>query len=219
MPLVLVESEAYQPLPAGPLFDRWVLEQPVGLAVGLVVTGAVVGHLLRTRGRLKQGLLVLGFCTLLCGGVLAAGWLVTTTRERVTRESARFVEVFASADAAGVGRMLDERVIFSSGGESLRGRGREWAMGVAAGMRGQISDVAVKPLGAVEDGPDAARTRIWVRAAVADAGIVPSTWELSWRRTGGRDAAWKIVKIECLRLYGEPVRGESSAWVRWADQR
>src|SRR5690606_37750541 len=56
------------PLPDGPFWERWLLEEPLWTAVALAVGGVVVFMILNRAGQARQGLIAAG-----AGLVLAAG--------------------------------------------------------------------------------------------------------------------------------------------------
>ncbi len=196
-------------LPAPPAIEHWALERPLPL-VGALVLGGIIGCMLGVRrGQARTGVWVLAASIALAGGVLLLASMVTTQREQMGDETRRLIERAAASDDLAVEEILAGNVVLVSDG-AMASFGKDDLLRIVRGFHEfRISDWDQKLRGASLDGPGTGRTEVLVRARSEYAGgmLVPSVWQLTWRRSG---EGWRVSRIECLSISG--ARPPSS-WV------
>ncbi len=193
------------PLPPPGLFQRVVLENPAPTAVGLFLAAAVVMLALHRRDRLAAGLIAFAAGTALAGAVMIAGAVVRTPRETVLGLQDELVDAAAHARTAALdGLLADDARVPPTGLPQLKGGlGRDAILAVVEGMLGDrypIDTVAVIERQAVVDGPNTARSRIYLRVRPAEGATTWTWFAITWRRDP--DGRWKATEIEPLFLSG-----------------
>jgi len=196
--------------------DRWVLEQPWATASVLLVAGVLLFWALQQRAKAGRGLVALALGALLAAGVVIAGTLIETDRERLTRQTTELVSAVAASDTATADRLLSDGLITLSAGEEVSGFGKPEVMAVVRGFDGfGLTRWTQQYAGAGMDNRTVGRTRVTVK--VEEAGgqkvFLPSTWEFAWVKHN--DGTWKVSRIECLTMFGRPP---SRSWVGEARQ-
>lgn len=211
--MLLVQAILANELPSPPALERWFLEQPIPAVVAIALLGAVALFVLRERGQTRRGLTALAAALAVSAGLFVLATLVTTRREEVAQLTGVMIGHIERSDADAVGKMLADPLMIASAGEQVDEFTRDSFLAVVRGFKGfGVSDVTIRPRGAVLDGPSVARTRATIRAAIAgDARPFYSTWEFTWRQSG--NSPWRLARLECLTIYGKPP---SLSWVRYA---
>jgi hypothetical protein len=215
------------PLPAAPLWERLILENPWPTAGVLAILAiATIGIMSRTGAdgdRRIAGLplrTIIALALALLGGViLAVGTAITTDREDLRAGTTRLVEVTARSDTATLERMLSEdvRLRLPAGmpgaGQSGTSVPRETILQMVEQYLGPsgrytVREFRVTDAQAALDGPRVARAQVRVRV-IPEATAFPHTswWRVDWRKDGeGEAAAWRVIGIEPLVLPGANIR-------------
>lgn len=194
-------------LPPPPPFDRWVLEQPLPLAVACIVAGLAVAWTLRDRGDVRRGVIGGSLLVLFGAGVLAAGFLIETPREHLQKLTSEFVKRVFAADGDWTGAHLSDSLVVASGGEEYRNLGKEQ---LVASIRNfamfRTREWSEKSRGSAMDGTEIGRTESTLKVTAGYIGnqMLPSTWEFTWRRSP--DDQWQISRLECISMWGSPPR-------------
>lgn len=199
------------------LVEYYILEHPVLGALAVLLLGIVAAEVLRRLGRGRVALVSLAAAVVVGGLVMWAGASVETARERVTADTRGFVEAIAGARVGEVEDRLAPRVMFRTDGRVSATLDREWLLGVTGGLKGVFKSHSLEVLDVVFTGTEtSAQSRILSRAEFASDsfGMIPSTWEFTWRRDGA-DGRWRVTSIECLTIYGKPATGE---WINWGNR-
>ncbi|MDX2116277.1 MAG: hypothetical protein SFZ24_11760 [Planctomycetota bacterium] len=197
-------------LPAPPLLHRFVLEQPLAPAAGLLVLGLACGFLLVQRGQAKQGIIAALAFILTGAAVLVTGTLVVTPRERAADATRRFITAVIGADRAAAEGLIADRLVASTRGELIGSFGRDELLRVIEGFDGfGVSEWSYRPRGAAEDGPGLLRTQatVTITGSALGAGSMPSTWEFGWNEYP--DGSLRLVRLEALSMWG---RAPMSSW-------
>jgi hypothetical protein len=197
----IFEGASVPPLPASPLIERVLLENPWPSAVVCVLVGVVVFMMLNSRRKARLGLaigaLVFGLGVV---AVVLAG-LIETDREAIKRSSRALVAAVASVDVAALERLLDEDMELRVTGVS-RGAGKEQTIAAVQRYLGSMYSVRehrVLDLQSTLDGPRLGRTQVRVRVET-DGGMLPSWWRLDWLRAN--DGSWTVRRIEAMWIPG-----------------
>lgn len=188
-----------QPLPSGPLWERYILEQPWPLVALLVVAGVVV--FLKAKGRARSAVpavLLLGAV-----GVYAASELVTTANEQIRASTRRLVAAVVGMNVNAVSAELDSSAkLFSHWHNS--GVGKDDILADVESRFRNGSEYAIKEHDIIElsssrDGTRVGRSLVKVRA-ISAMGNVPvfSWWLLDYQRTA--DGRWLVVQMEPLSI-------------------
>lgn len=208
-------------LTAGSGFERWVLENPWPLGLGLLGAAAIVAYVLARRGEGRRGAIGGGAMALAGIAVLVTGMAVTTTGESLAARGRELVERFFAGDSEGVGMILDDGMVLSASGRTVRtSDARRFVMDLASGVRGfKVTRHEYAAKGGAAEGDHAARTRFRVRVYSElrpySGYPLDTTWEASWRR--GSDGAWRLTAIDLLRSSdGVPDPATVEAWSRLA---
>lgn len=194
-------------LPPPPAFDRWVLEQPLPLAAVCFFVAVAVVIALRRRGELKRGLIGGAILAFTGAGVLAAGMLVETPRERLSFLTAEFIRRVFAADAEWAEKTLSDPLMIASAGQVFDSMGKEQLLATIRNFEAfGTREWTQKSWGSAIDGEYSGRTQATIRVSARYLGnqTLPSTWEFTWRL--GRDGEWVITRIECLTMFGQPPR-------------
>lgn len=198
------------PLPRGPLWERLLLEDPLGLVAGLVLGAVVAFVVLNRRGRARSGAAAAGGLLVLAAGAWLAAHLVETPREAMTRQTVALVGAAAKVNAAALDRLLaDDARLYSRFGfpaprvptaglakaEIIRqvraSLGEDWP----------IREHSIREVQASLDSPTSGRSQVLVQATGDRFNFpFPSWWLIHWRK----DAAggWRAVSIEPLEIPG-----------------
>jgi predicted RNA binding protein with dsRBD fold (UPF0201 family) len=193
-------------LPEPGVFQQYVLEQPIILSVALIVGGLIVFIAMRSRNRMRTGAIVFAAAALLSAGVYAAGSLVRTDRERLLDAQDRLVDATADVRISELNALLAEDVRVRSKSRLPRLRGgleRDQILATVQqvlGERIRLTEVATIERQAVVDGPNAARTQIYLRVDTAELGGSFTWFAIDWRL--GADGVWRAVQIEPLFISG-----------------
>lgn len=183
------------PLPRAPIWETYIFEQPWPLAVVLILVGIAV--LLKGRGRPRA--IVPALSLLAAIGVVAAGMLVTTAREKIMASTRALVAAVVHADSTTLDAELDESAkLFSfqhNDGVDKWALLDEVARRFSPGAELAIKDWSIEGLEASRDGERVGRSLVKVRAVSAAAGVpVFSWWLLDYRMdTSGR---WRVIRME-----------------------
>lgn len=191
--------------PTGPLV--WVFEQPLVLALALLVAGIVGATLLRRRDQAKQGIIVGGALFALAIGAFALGTLVVTDRERVEIGSRAFVLAAVEGDLVELDRLILEEAGLAASGKTVADDGRERIQSLSKRQSdaGMIESWRLSRLQATIDGSNVATTQFRVRATPRGGMPTLSWWRLHWRRDA--QGVWRIGTIDCLAINGREAQG------------
>ncbi|MBA4038888.1 MAG: hypothetical protein C0468_00900 [Planctomyces sp.] len=221
-PAALLAGLAQAPglIDRGPLWSRWLFEQPWPLIAAVVAASAAIAWRRNARGRGASAAVVMAAGVACAGAAYVTSRVVQTERESLVARTRALVDAVVGADAAALRATLGRSV-------ALR-------LGAAAGIAGGLGGAAVEPERLVEQvtaqmsGPYRLiehRTR-WARAdtdarrapgAVRADGLsqvrvwadpaqsrvpVSSTWLLTWERLPGRSGQerWALRGIELQSL-------------------
>lgn len=194
------------PLPDPPAIEVWLFEQPLisaGLALG---AGALVWFVFRAKGKPRQGALAGGGLAALAIVLGVAGSAVETARERVAALSEDLLAAAREGDAAGLDGLLANDLALDVGGRGGDSGDKAFVLEAVGKLKEQAVIDAVRVRSPVSlDGPDAARSQVWVRTGGTGFGPSLSWWMVSWRRQP--DGQWRAHLIELLLLNGEKPRG------------
>lgn len=193
------------PLPEPGFVQRFVLEQPALPAVVILIAGLVALIALRQRDAFRAGLIAFLTAALLAIALVAAGSLIDTDREQLIARQDRLVHAVAHAEIRELDRLLapDARV----GGNELPvlrgGLDREAILSTVRtylGQRFTVSTLGTIERQAVVDGPNAARTQIYLRVVTESSGQTWTWFRIGWRL--GDDGQWRAVLVEPLFISG-----------------
>jgi len=195
-----------RPLPDPPLVPHLVFESPLWPALVLAILGVLGLFGLGTRGRAIAGLWVLVVGVALAGGLLAAGALVETERERLIDATRRTIAATAEARTDELRGLLHEeaRVSLPDRVPASSPSGRAEVLAAVErelGGRYRVESWSIKGVQASVDGPRLARTQVGVTARATGTGPVLSWWLLDWRKVGDR---WVVVGLELVSM---PILG------------
>jgi len=174
---------------------EWLFNTPVWLPVCLAGVGLAllyVGNLRR-----EKPVFLVGAGLLAVAGLLALlGWLVTTDREAVERQTRRLVQSVRDRDFTTFGALMDERVQMKAVVTIYRGRG-DFTTGAQATLD-RIGLRSVTVLGMELQPASAGRFEVFVNA-LSEQDIAPypmtTSWRLDFEKCGEE---WKIVAVEAL---------------------
>ncbi len=193
------------PLPKPPMLPHLLFENPLPVALVLVVLGLVLYVVLNARARFKQGVMAAGACAVLAGGVWILAGLVQTDQERMRQTARELVEAVTKVDVGAVDRLLtsDARL---SGVPMLGEMGKPAILTAVEGNLGpgggfEVAEYSIQEMQAAVDGPSSGRVQLRVRVEVRQMGYPNvSWWGLGLSR--GSDGAWKVVSIRALAIRG-----------------
>lgn len=188
-----------QDLPPPPLFERMILVDPMPTAIALGVLGIIVFVALRRQGRDRVGGVGLLVGLALGAGVLGVGASVTTTREVLSASTAELVDLVAGGDAAGAGEWLGESLTFEASSRAVS-RSRGWVLTQVEALGGFVAGNSRRSRGVEVRGESVGVGRVTVKTDLVQGGMVPSTWDVHWRR--GSDGRWRVHRVECLSIFG-----------------
>ncbi len=190
-----------QPLPAGPLWSRLLLESPLPLVLLLATAGVVAILVLNQRGDLRRGLRTGGPIL----GAAAAVWLlasaVATDRERLKASAAALVRAVAAGDAEATDRALSQdavvRTFVDASGlprERIIERvGRDFRKGGSL----EVKEYAILEMQATTQGDRDGFVQLKLRATPQITGGPTFSW---WRLDLSRDAdgEWRTTGVDLL---------------------
>ena len=192
-------------LPEPSAFQKFVFEQPLLPAIALALLGVVLFVGLRNAGKTKAAL---GACLgllVVAGGLVATGTLVETERERLLAQQDALVRAVADADLDALESLLADDVRLRARRLSAitNGMGKPaflTCLRTTTGGAYRVRDYGIIERQGVLDGPNAARTQVYLRVDSESAGGTFTWFRLAWRRNP--DGAWRVIEIEPLFLSG-----------------
>lgn len=193
-------------LPDPPLLQRIILEQPTLPAIAALLIGIVALFALRNAGRTKAGPIALCAGILLCIGLITAGRLVRTDRETLLLAQDSLVTAVAGADLETLENGLDPSArIRGLNVPGIRpGQDRDGIISLVRSTTGgayTINNFRIIKRQAIIDGPNSARTQIYVRVEPTLTGTPTFAWfRILWRLDP--DDSWRAVEIEPLFISG-----------------
>jgi hypothetical protein len=198
IPAILALIPDPAPLPADPLWERWLLESPWPAAGLLALAGVVAFAVLNRRARAGAAAGSLVAAILAGAGVILLARFITTDRETLRARSASLVAAVASRDQALVGSLLAPTARLAKWPLALTGRD---AIVDRVGSVPAIHEWALLEAQASLDGPAVARTQIKLRIT-PDQTRAPnlSWWRLDWQRDA--QGHWVVIQIEPLAIHG-----------------
>ena len=193
------------PLPPPGLFQRLVLEHPAPTAIGVILIAIVLLLTFRRRDRLAAGMTALIAGAALSAAIMLTGAAVRTQRETLLELQDELIDATAHARPAPLAHLLaeDARVPPTRLPRLKGGLRRDAILAVVDEMLGDrypIDTVAVIERQAVVDGPNTARSRVYLRVKPAE---YPTTWTwfaITWRRDP--DGPWRATEIKPLFISG-----------------
>lgn len=204
----LLQAPTIDRLPAAPLLERFLFEQPL-LPVAVLVLLAVIaviafaGRNQRRRGMMVAGVLVAG-----AGVIYLVSTLVTTEREELLQRTEVLIGATARVDSSVLADMLTaDAAMRTSGGlsrwvPSIEGRA-EIIDGASRNLQGsyRVREWEILDRQAAIDGPNVGRSLIRVGVEVDGFSRTHySWWRLHWER--GPDGQWRCFEIEPRWILG-----------------
>jgi len=193
------------PLPAAPLWERLLLENPWPLTILLLAGAGIAWTVLNNRARprdaTKAAIALAGAGV----GVFVLATLVSTTREGLRTAAADLVRAVARADAPAVrDACTSEAALYwwvNPKGlpldDILDRVGRDFIPGGTYAVK----DLAILASQAHVESPDHARVQIKVRVTPQSTGFPNiSWWRLDYRL--GSDGRWRVHGIQPLAISG-----------------
>jgi hypothetical protein len=191
-------------LPAAPLLERFLFEQPwLPMAIlGVLAVVAVIAF--AGRNQRRRGLIVAGTLVAAAAGVYLVSTLVTTERERLLERTRVAIGAVAAVDVAMLREVLSDNVFLRSDGDIARVQpsidGRDAIIDQVErqlGNRFRITSWDVHDRQATLDGPNTARTLVRVGVDGDNFSRTHySWWRLHWER--GPDGVWRCFELEPL---------------------
>jgi hypothetical protein len=187
------------------MVESLLFERPLPAVVALLLIAAVVAWTGHSRGR-PALLRTAAVVVLLAGAWGAAGALVTTDREAVSRRSRELVAAVAAVRTSDVAAILDRDATLTYF-RAPAGLDREAILREVERTLGgeyRIREARVGEVQAKIDGPNLARTQVRVTVVPEATGLPHlSWWRIDWRR--GTDGTWRAFSIEPLVITGVPA--------------
>ena len=190
-------------LPAPPIFERLLFENPWLLAVILGVVGIAAGFTLFRAGRTRAGGIAALAMLALAGLAAFVSNTVETAREQLSAQTRELVRAAAEGDVPAARSLLAENARITGGFaiiQSVSGRDRVLQL-IERDLKryAGVNDHRVLEVRAHRDGPNLGRTHVRVR--VEGNGYMNfSWWRLDWRDPG--DGTWRAINIEPLWIQG-----------------
>lgn len=184
-------------IPAPPVWQSLLLEQPWPLAILLLVIGVIlrtIGRRTQRRGFTRVALVAV----LLAAGVVALAYFVETGREAVHRRMMALVEAVKPLDTAALGDLLSDRVrVTDPQGRVVVERGEVRQRLESSQHRYDVGSHRVRDLSVWAGGEEG-------RAMLALYSNINSTpaltrWGLWWEK---QDGQWRITEIRWLSYQG-----------------
>lgn len=190
-------------IPAPPLWQNLLFEQPWPLAVLLLVVGVVLRTVGRRTGRrgLRRAALV---SVLLAAGGVALAYFVETGREAVRRHTLGLVDAVEPLDADRVSALLADNVrVTGPRGRVMVESGEVRRRLASANRRYSVASHRVRALDVWAAG-DEGRAMLALYSQI-NASPSLTRWGLRWEKQGG---TWRITEIRWLSYQGrEPPVG------------
>lgn len=192
------------PLPAPPVWERWLFENPWPLVIGLCAAAVVIFFISNARAGAARGVQLAMVLIALAAGSVLSSFLVTTERERLITQTERLIAATATADTPELAPMLASDVSltvldrpFSADKDGILGL-------VTRYMGGQIRVKEHSTSGAsahvTRSGNGQSLIRVRVVADAAGFSDTPnrSWWRITWRKNA--EGEWTAVHIEGLQI-------------------
>ena len=195
-----VEPSTLPELPQPSAFEYWVYEQPLALAIALIVAGVLTMVLMRYRKNFKRVALPIGALLIAIGsGIYTLGTLTVTEREHLQTRSEALVQSVASAQPTELRAMLDPDVRLASVFASAQGADRIVQIATTRNQ-GVVQSADVGKVHAGLYGDRVATTQIRVRT---EGSFVPSLswWRVDWERADTQ-SPWLVTHIEPIWVQG-----------------
>ncbi|GMV27045.1 MAG: hypothetical protein AMXMBFR58_30760 [Phycisphaerae bacterium] len=185
------------PLPPGPAWERYLLEDSWVPALMLGLAALVAGITFLRRQQATRAITSFALLAAAAATVMMVGILVKTPREIVRAHTESMVFAAGRGDRAVLSEILapDARLTASFAGEAGSRQEILDLVDRYATERAQVRDHAVLELQASRDGPSTARTQVLVRVWAANVPVF-SWWRLDFRRSDG--GLWTCRRIEML---------------------
>lgn len=193
-----------EPLPAPPLLERTLFEQPLLAVLILLILAIIAAIAFARRNQRRRGWTIAGVLAAAAAGLYLLAALVTTERETLLDRTEGFVAATAQVDTALLNDLLSEDARLRSEGNIARAvptieTRREIIDRAQRELQGRyhIKSWEILDRQATLDGPNVARTQVRVEVE-ADQFSRPhySWWRLHWER--GPDGQWRCFEVEPL---------------------
>lgn len=194
------EPSTLPELPQPSALEYWVYEQPLALAIALIVAGVLTMVLMRYRKNFKRVALPIGALLIAIGsGIYTLGTLTVTEREHLQTRSEALVQSVASAQPTELRAMLDPDVRLASVFASAQGADRIVQIATTRNQ-GVVQSADVGKVHAGLYGDRVATTQIRVRT---EGSFVPSLswWRVDWERADTQ-SPWLVTHIEPIWVQG-----------------
>ncbi len=199
-----IQAPDIPPLPAAPLLERFLFEQPWLPMAILGVLAIIAIMAFAGRNQRRRGFVVAGVLAACAAGVYVVSMLVTTERETLIERTKVAIGAVADVDVATLREVLLEDAYFRSEGDIVRvvpsidGRA-EIIDQVERYLqnRYRVTSWDIHDRQATIDGPNTGRTL--VRVGVDSDSFSRthySWWRLHWER--GPDGLWRCFELEPL---------------------
>lgn len=193
-------------LPAPPLLERLLFENPWPAIGALLAAALVAAWLLNKQSRAREGLLAAGGLAVLALAVYIASAVVTTQREVLAARTRELINLTAAADTTGLEPLMARDVTFRAF-LTQQSYQRDAILDLVRRYPGQMYPVKSHRIDRVQatiDGPNAARTQTHVTTESPEATLynlpTGSWWRLNWRKDP--DGQWRLTGIELLQVDG-----------------
>lgn len=186
------------PLPAGPVWERLLFENPLPLVLVLIAGGVIAFYIFKRKGQSGRGLGAAGVLLALAAGDWLMARQVVTVREEVKAAAAALVDAAAKADTVRLDGLLDENAVAYTS-ETPNGMGRDRILAEVRRRLGEeypVKRYAIEESQAVVDGPGVARAQLKVYVEVERMGSLASWWALDLKRDGS--GKWRTAAIRPL---------------------
>lgn len=207
----LIDVPSPPPLPAPGMLDQHVLEQPLPLAIGLVVLSLVLGAIARARTTPQQRKLlglVSVFAFVAGIGAYVAGKVVQTPRERMMQACSTLVHDVAKANVQGVRSGMTQQCTLTYFeaplGLPAQGILDRVAQQFANSGVYALEDYKIREIEAVEDREGFGRVQVKVWAKAKAGFPVNSWWRLDYVQENG---TWKANAISAISISGMRAAG------------
>jgi hypothetical protein len=193
------DGAAPAPLPAGPVWERLLLENPLPLVVIALVAAVLAFFVLNRRGKVARGAGVAAALGVVAAGLWVLADWVQTEREEVEAAAAELVDAVADVDVARLDGLLDEGAMAYA---------RDYPAGVSKprilaevrqklGEEYPVKEYRIRESQAIIDGPGIGRAQLKVYVQGQDEKWSFSSW---WRLDLGQDSGgrWKTTGIRPL---------------------
>lgn len=173
---------------------------PLLLMIGIGLISLLVCIALRTSGKPRSGLGVLGIGIVLVGACYLTSTLVTTEREVLDTRARLLVDAVAAGDEDAMESLMDEDLRVSSKFGSANNR--ELAIRLALSQVARsVQSHSVNEVRADLPGPRVGRTMIKVKVE-GPTGSLSSWWMVHWERFSPDSGDWRTNFIEPVWIQG-----------------